>query len=67
MELRDLRRNIIYCPNCARELYEPGTKQTMKVTIRCGCGFFYEIDPVRKQAIRVDRPERRTSSGDRFY
>lgn len=62
----DMKR-LIYCPDCARELYYVGERQTMHITKRCECGRFYDIDPQLMSAKRVKRPERTSSSGDRFY
>ena len=62
-----MRKRIIYCPDCARELFRPGLKQTIKVTVRCGCGNYYIVDPVKMVAVMTIPPEIKTSSGARFY
>lgn len=57
---------MIYCPDCARELFSPGIKQTINVTVRCGCGRYYRIDPQKMKAYQVNISEGVTSSGKRF-
>ena len=62
-----MKQRIIYCPNCARELYAIGSKQTMGITVKCGCGKYYRVNPLYMRATEIKKPERQTSSGDTFY
>ena len=62
-----MRKRIIYCPDCARELYEVGSKQTISINVKCGCGRYYRINPLYMKATEIKKPERLSSSGDTFY
>ena len=60
-------KGIVYCPECARELYKIGSKQTIDVKVRCKCGKFFRINPLYMRATEISRPERKSSSGKTFY
>lgn len=62
-----MRPKMIYCPLCARELYAVDGKQTIEIVKRCGCGKYFRIDPIRKEAKLVNEPMRTSSSGATFY
>lgn len=46
---------------------EIGDRQTINMTIRCGCGRFFNVNPLKMSATEIKKPERLSSSGDRFY
>ena len=60
-------KNTVYCPLCAREIYNVREGQTMFVTVRCDCGVYYKINPYNRKAIKIDKPPKQTSSGATFY
>lgn len=60
-------KNIIYCPECARELYRVSQRQTIKITKLCKCGRYFKIDPINRSAVWVNKPQRESSSGITFY
>lgn len=62
-----MRRENIYCPECARLIYKYDGKSTMDIDLRCECGRYYNFNPQRHEVIQIKRPERTTASGVRFY
>lgn len=62
-----MRKQIIYCPKCARHLYTYNGKTTMDVDVRCECGRYYNYDPQRNMLKQIARPERTSAAGARFY
>ena len=59
-------KNIIYCPECARQIYIWDGKSTMSIEVGCKCGKFLRFTP-NKEVKVIKRPERNSSSGVRFF
>ena len=61
-------RRTIYCPQCARELYEvKDDRQTIEIITHCKCGRYFKVDPRLRRATQIEKPARMSSSGATFY
>lgn len=61
-----MRKKEIFCPRCARVIYEYDGKHTSCVNLHCGCGRYFRFNPKREELTEVNKPVRNTSSGVRF-
>ena len=62
-----MKKYIVYCPDCARIVYNYDGKHSTQVNLRCECGRYYRFDPKHNQINRINKPETKTSSGARFW
>jgi hypothetical protein len=62
-----MKKEEIYCPFCARVVLYHDVHSTINMNYRCGCGRYFEYNPRKKQLKLINKPERLTSSGARFY
>ena len=62
-----MKRKIIYCPECAREIYRYDGKHETEITKRCLCGRYVKYCPATDRTVIINRPERQTASGVRFW
>lgn len=61
-----MKRETLYCPMCARDLYDWDGKSTIGIEKRCECGRFFFINPTKNIVKEIKKPDRTSSSGMRF-
>lgn len=57
----------IYCPDCARVIYNFDGFHTSNVNLKCKCGQYFRFIANTNKIVRIDKPVRNTSSGARFW
>lgn len=63
-----MRRKKIYCPECFELLFEYDGKSEIENTRKCSnCKGYFVYKPKKDKVIKLDKPERCTASGTRFY
>lgn len=62
-----MKKGEIYCPECARVIYIYDGKHKSEVNLLCKCGRTYRFDPCKDKIKLINKPERTTSSGARFW
>lgn len=62
-----MKKIEIECPMCGRVVLNYDGHGTMELNVACRCGQHFKFKPEIMRLIKVDRPERKTASGTRFY
>lgn len=68
MEKRGSMKNkIVYCPECAAEIYKYDGVHTSEIVVRCShCDRYIKYSPLKGTKI-INKPETTSSSGVRFW
>ena len=63
-----MSKSIIYCPECAAEIYTYDGYSTSEVVVRCNkCHRYIKFKPLGHGTKVINNPEIKTSSGARFW
>lgn len=62
-----MSRIKVYCPDCARQVYDFDGIHTSSVNLKCKCGLYLRYIAKENRIIKINKPVRNTSSGARFW
>ena len=62
-----MKKIEIMCSSCGRVVLRYDGRGTMDLDVACACGRHFKFKPEIMKLIKIDRPERKTASGTRFY
>ena len=63
-----MRKQVVYCPKCAAEIYKYDGYSTTQGVVRCPvCKRTFRYYPLGDKTVEVEKPQIKSSSGARFW